>query len=369
MKSKVILLAGSGHAHLEFILALSKKEVTEHKFILLSPSRQTYYSGLIPRYISGEINSQSLTIKSADFAKKQGLDFIQDSITSIDEKNQTVDLKSGKSIKYDLLSLNIGGTTMKIPSLCPDQTIYVRPFEDFVPKWQDFIKNFKKFQNPRFIVVGGGAAAVEIATALRIKLNNNQDKKEIQSPHGEVHLISQSSRLCHNYSEKISLAIKKSLLDFKIQIHLNQPVQQIGEKKIIMINGESLDFDYIFIVTPSEPSKLIPRKVDEMLRLSPLIFAVGDGTEMQNHPRLPRSGVIAVHQGRHLILNIRNALRGGSLLQFMAPAKQLNILITGLTTARLIWGGLSLEGQWVLRLKNWIDDGYMKKFIFSKNED
>ncbi len=353
---KTVILAGSGHAHLEVIKALSPEEIVNHRFLLVSPSRQTFYSGLIPRLIAGEINENSLTINSADFAEKKGFQFIQASVLSVDQTTKNIELSSGEKISYDLLSLNIGGSATPVPTESPFSTIYLRPFDDFLPKWREIQRICSACVSPRFIVVGGGAAAVEVATALRIKLRSNQ------APKGEVHLFSKSARLCESYSEKISTSIKKSLLDQGIVVHLNQPVNQIFDKSITLSGGEKLDFDSLFMVTPTRPSTILPGKVDAQLRLSESIFAVGDGTEMAEHPHLPRSGVIAVHQGRHLAKNIRALLSDSELLSFPVKSKQLNILISGKNSARLVWGNWSYEGRWPLQLKNWIDQRYMNGF-------
>lgn len=131
-KIKTIIFAGSGHAHLEVIKGLSKSEIAQHQFILISPQKMTYYSGLIPRFISGDITAEQLTIHSADFAESKGFFFIQDSILSVDSKNNTVTLTSGKNIYFDILSLNTGGIIKKIPTESPFQTIYLRPFDDFI---------------------------------------------------------------------------------------------------------------------------------------------------------------------------------------------------------------------------------------------
>jgi NADH dehydrogenase FAD-containing subunit len=356
---KTIILAGSGHAHLEVIGAFSKTELAAHKFILISPHRQTYYSGLIPRLIAGEISTTSLTINSADFAEAKGFTYIQDSVQSVDSINNCVTLASQKKIQFDLLSLNVGGELQKITSESPLQTIYLRPFDEFMLKWHEAQKICNNQNNPKFIVVGGGAAAVEVATALRIRLNKNQAQK------GEVHLVSKGPRLCQNYSEQISASIKTSLLNFNIRVHLNEQVTEIFSKYIHLHLNKKIDFDLIFVVTPTVPSKIISEKIDSTLRISQNIFAVGDGTEMRDLPKLPRSGVIAVHQGRHLIKSIRNILLGLDPTEFQIRTKQLNILITGENTARLVWGGLSFEGTWPLHIKNWIDQHYIKKFKLS----
>jgi len=354
---KTVVLAGSGHAHLEVIKAFSNEEIAAHRFLLISPHRQTYYSGLIPRLITGEIDVSKLTIESANFAEAKGFYFLQDSVQAINYAENTVTLASGKMERFDLLSMNVGGTPKKIPSESPFNTIYLRPFDDFMPRWREVQRICSACVSPRFVVVGGGAAAVEVATALRIRLDRNQARKS------EVHLVTKGRRLCEGYTEQISDSIQRSLLDFNVQVHLNEPVNEIFSKHIRLSRGEKLAFDSIFIVTPTEPSEITSAKIDSTLRVSPNIFAVGDGTSMAGQPNLPRSGVIAVHQGRHLIQSIRNILSGQSPKDFTIQPRQLNILISGENSARLVWGNFSFEGKLPLRIKNWIDERYMRKFV------
>lgn len=359
MKNKTVVLIGSGHAHLEVIKALSIEEIAEHRFLLISPSRNTYYSGLIPRLIMGEIEEKHLTINSADYAESKGFSFIEDQVQSIDQINRSVSLKSGEKVQFDILSLNVGGTPIEIPSESPFNTVHLRPFSDFLPKWREIQRICSACMQPQFVVVGGGAAAVEVAVALKVRLNKNQAKDS------EVHLVTKGSRLCENYSENISDKIKQSLLNVGIKIYFNEPVNQIFKKNLRLRNGSCLKFDAIFIATPTNSSDLVSGKIDSKLRLSSNIFAVGDGAEMVDYPNLPRSGVIAVRQGRHLIKNIRSLLNNNELLDFLLPKRQLNILITGANSALLIWGSFYFEGLWPLRIKNWIDKKYMTSFKIS----
>lgn len=351
-----ILLIGSGHAHLEVINGLTKSETEKHQFILVSPFSETYYSGLIPRLLTGEIEPQDLTILSADYAKSKGLLFIQDSLASVDQIQKNVTLKSGQILTYDILSINIGGTPIVIPTEAPFQTINLRPFDQFLPRWKEVQKICSKCLNPTFVVIGGGSAAVEIATALRIRLNKNQAFKS------EIHLITQSSRLCVNYKEKISKAIHKNLVEMKIQVHFDEKVDLIHSKYILLKNNAQLKFDLVFVVTSTKPSNLLNDQSDSTLRISPFVFAVGDAIQMKNEPQLPRSGVIAIQQGRHLLESLRRILNGQKPLSFKIKSKQINILISKENSARLIWGPLHFEGALALKIKNWIDQNYIKKF-------
>jgi NADH dehydrogenase FAD-containing subunit len=356
---KTIILAGSGHAHLEIIKYFSPQEISEHEFILISPYRQTYYSGLIPRLIAGQIETSDLTINSADFAEKKGFQFIQDSVVSVNQVENTVQLMGGKSIHFDILSMNIGGTPLLIDSEPSSYPTYLRPFDRFLPDWQQFQKNGFTKPNPAFIVVGGGAAAVEVASALRIRLEQNNQA-------GAIHLVSNGSRLCQSYSEEISTAIQQSLINCGIQVHLNEAVNHISENFIILSTGERKYFDSIFVVTPTAPSKIIHQKINSCLQISSCIFSAGDGTAMSDYPHLPRSGVMAVHQGQHIAQSLRRILSNQIPLHFQMKNSHLNILITGKNKARLVWGNFSIEGYLPLFLKNWIDQRYVQTFTSDK---
>jgi NADH dehydrogenase FAD-containing subunit len=353
---KTIILAGSGHAHLEIIKSLSEKEISESRFCLISPHRQTYYSGLIPRLIAGQINSEKLTIQSADFAEAKQIEFIQDFVTEVDQSASSLILSSGRTMQYDLLSLNLGGTAAHLDSQSPNETIYLRPFDTFMAKWREIEKSIETRKIQKFVVIGGGAAAVEVATALRIRLNTKC------AGQGDITLVSKSARLCEGYSKKISASILENLMSFKIDVRLNEPIEKIMTKHLVLKGGAELDFDSVFVVTPTLPSKMITGQIDSKLFLSSKVLAAGDCTTMSERPGLPRSGVIAVHEGRHLVQTIRDILSGHEPKDFRIPARQLNILISGEETARFVWGSLSLEGRWPLRLKNWIDERYINKF-------
>jgi NADH dehydrogenase FAD-containing subunit len=353
---KKVVLVGSGHAHLEILKELTIEETAKHQFFLISPHRLTFYSALIPRLIAGEIEAPSLTIHSANYAERKGIRFLQDEVQSIDQKQRILNLKSGDRIQFDLVSINIGGTPFPIPTKAPLNTVYLRPFDAFLEKWREIQRTCSTCINPRFVIIGGGAAAVEVATALRIQLNKNQAEKS------QVHLVSKGPRLCENYCPQISEKIRRSLLKNNIKVHLNEKVDHIDDKVVKLKHGDDLEFDTVFVVTPSLPARIISGKVDSKLQLSANIFASGDGTEMADHPLLPKSGVIAVHQGRHLAQSIRAALMGIEPSPFPVKARQLNILITGKDSARLVWGNFSIEGKWPLRMKNRIDQRYMASF-------
>ncbi len=362
MKNKTVILAGSGHAHLEVIKALSRAEISKHRFILVSPTRDTYYSGLIPRLLNGEIDDSKLKIQSAKFAEAKGFEYIEDSIRTINRRENCVLLRSGRTEPFDFLSMNIGGTPRKFPTESPSTTIYLRPFDDFIPSWRAIESSFSAGASPRFVVVGGGAAAVEVATALQLRINRSPSKR------GNVHLVTRGPRLCEGYCLEVSASIFASATKLGIHVHCGETVTKILDQHLLLRDGKQLDFDFIFIATPTEPSAELTDQTDSSLRLSANIFAAGDCTAMKDHPDLPRSGVTAVHQGRHLAISLRAVLNGETPTAFVPRKRLVNILLSGDRTGRFVWGDLSFEGKLALHIKDWIDDQYMKSFRLPTEE-
>jgi NADH dehydrogenase FAD-containing subunit len=358
MTPKTVVLAGSGHAHLEVIKEIPQEQLAKHRFILVSPFEKTYYSGLIPKLISADINTQKLTIESAAYAQAKGFEFIKSSVESIDQKQNKITLKNGETLNFDILSLNIGGTPQEIKTMSPLTTVHLRPFDNFIQGLERINKTIENINRPRFIVVGGGPAGVEVAVALKTRFNKNQKLG------AEVFILTEGERLCATYSELISKKILYKIISIGIDVYFNEPVSEIFDQFILLKSGKKLEFDFILIVTPTKPSPLISKPVDNSLRLAPNIFAIGDCTKMKNYSKLPRSGVTAVHQGKHLAQSICQLLEGTSPKDFKPKKNSLNILITGEDIARAIWGtSYSVESKLLFKIKNWIDTNYMQKFV------
>lgn len=353
---KQILLVGSGHSHLEVLKALSISEVKSHRFTLISPEKETVYSGLIPRFMMGEILSHDLLIPSAQFAESKGVHFIQDTLVAFDSNQKMATFNSGRTLNFDILSVNIGGRTDTIETETPASTVYLRPLPNFLDSWQEVQRICNTCLRPQFVIVGGGPSAVEIATALRTHLFKNQAKGS------EVHIVTKGSRLCEKYSERVSLSLLKALRMNNIKVHFNEPISKIYSHFIDLRSGEKLKFDKIFLALPTHPPQITDMPVDDTLMWKNNIFFAGSCSIMKNHPQLPSSGVTAVHQGRHLAINIKRLLRGLPAIPFSPKYFQLNILITGQNKARFIYNNMSFEGALALKIKNKIDLNYIKSF-------
>jgi selenide, water dikinase len=91
------------------------------------------------------------------------------------------------------------------------------------------------------------------------------------------------------------------------------------------------------------------------------LFAAGDTIAFPTR-ELPKSGVYAVRAGPVLADNIRRRLTGRRLRPFRPQREALYLVSTGERHALGARNGLTVEGTWVWRWKDWIDRRFMRKF-------
>ncbi len=361
---KTILLVGAGHANLEIIKGLNEEDIKKDKFILISPNETSIYSGLLSRYLMGDLLEADLKIKLADYAKSKNIEFICAEVLKVDRASKSVLLSNGICVNYDIISINLGGTPVGIKSEAPASTIYLKPLNCFIDKWNEIEKKMFDHGNQSFVIVGGGAAAVEVAASIKVRLIRNK------SQGGVIHLITKGARLGESYSDRVSILLLQALNKLGVRVHFEEDVQMIHDKFLILKNGEKLNFDYVLISTALRPVEVqfeppldnaIPQ-VNIRLEISDSVFGSGDFVTMKDYPALPKSGVIAVLQGKHLIKSIRRQIRGLMPLKFVPPKNQLNILLTGADSALATKGLFYWQGTISKSIKFWIDQGYMSSF-------
>jgi selenide,water dikinase len=107
--------------------------------------------------------------------------------------------------------------------------------------------------------------------------------------------------------------------------------------------------------------------VDDTLRsgVDSAIFAAGDAASLRRFPQTPKSGVYAVRQGPVLARNLKLALTGAGPERFQhyrPQPRSLVLINTGDGKAILSYGAIALTARWVMRQKDRIDRGFMRRF-------
>lgn len=369
---KCLVLVGGGHAHLSVLRSLARKKLSKLEIILISPNSYQNYSGMVPGWMAGHYSKLQFQINLQTLAQRANIRLIVNRVTGINADKCLVYLPENNQIKYDLLSVDIGCETdlSKLGAL-QDRLLPIRPLDSFIKNWSQILSKKQSKSDYRLVVVGGGAAGVELALAARYSFEHSNNKYDS----GHVDLVASESGLLTEFSPKIQRYIKKILFEAGITVHYLKATGT--EEGLMLSNGKLLTADCVIAATGTraphwlQESKLMLDKngyitVDGCHRSQshPNVFATGDISSRQDSA-ISRSGVHAVHAGPILFSNLLAILNGEQLTTYHPRKYSLYILACGPRYAIASWGKWSIQGQLVWYLKDWIDQHFVKKFTAS----
>jgi NADH dehydrogenase FAD-containing subunit len=241
----------------------------------------------------------------------------------------------------------------------------VRPVDAFMEQWSNFLEAKASASKMHVAVVGGGAAGVELALAIRASLSR-------LFPHAHVSLVTPEHGFLSGHASAVRQSALAKLSKRGIPVRF---AEAVGEADgLLLSNGAHLPVDCVIAATGSRAPRWLARSglarsngdyvaVGPDLRCisHPSIFAAGDIIDRVDRD-LPRSGVHAVKAGPVLAANLRAALCGGSLRHYMPRTRTLYILATGDRRAILSWGNFTLSGSFAWHLKDRIDRRFVKRY-------
>ena len=316
----------------------------------------TPYSGMLPGHVAGSYDWRDIHIDLGPLARFAGARLIEDEAIALDPQRRRIQLQGHPELRFDLLSINTGA----VPEQTTGYGVPVKPIGRFLPQWQRVRQTLTP--GARVGLVGGGAGGVELALAMRRVL-----------PASNAVLLF-TERVLPGGSERLRRATLRVLARAGIELLQDFRVVAAGPGAVTAADGRVVSVDHLFWVTrvaaPDWPAAaglatddLGFIAVDRQLRSvsHPEVFAAGDIAALQGQNR-PKAGVYAVREGPILADNLRRALRGERLREFRAQRRFLAILGTGDDRAIASRGAWVLEGAWVWRWKDWIDQRFMARF-------
>ncbi|HEY9690807.1 MAG TPA: FAD-dependent oxidoreductase [Oculatellaceae cyanobacterium] len=373
---KNLVLIGGGHSHAIALKLFGINPISGVQLTLITECIDTPYSGMLPGHVAGFYTHEQCHINLSSLTQFAQTNLIVDQAISLDLEKDLVICANHPPVPFDLLSINIGSTPTREPVLgATEYAIPVKPVKQFLAVWNELLEKFTKNpQKPISVsIVGGGAGGVELAMAMRSRLD--QILKNSQQPRDllKIHLCHRDAELIPHHNRWVRSHVQKILSQKGIQLHLGEKVNQVQPHQLKCESGLTIDSDYIFWVTQaSAPSWLQSAGlatdngfvlVDDTLQsLShPHIFASGDIATMLNYPR-PKAGVFAVRQGKPLFKNWQQALLGKPLKPYIPQKQYLSLIGTGDKSAIASWGVCGCASPLLWRLKDQIDRNFMLQF-------
>ncbi len=385
---KEVLLIGGGHTHALLLTMWAKMPTEGVRITLISPSVLTPYSGMLPGLIAGHFTHAQTHIDLPRLCQYAGVRFIQCSVSGVDADQQIAYLQHRPPISYDIASINTGITPDLRTQGSATFTTPIKPIANLYERW---LALFSKLQAPsateqstRIAVVGGGAAAVELALALASRLA----REPTTSSRTQLALIHDKSGLPQGYPATVQRSIKRQLKHFNIEIVEHFFVTKIEQEnantsRLTSTDGKTQFANEIFWSTQGRGADWISNSglpvdsngflsINSALKVvhTKNLFGCGDCATIIGQPR-PKAGVFAVRQAPTLYRNLIASLKGKPLTPHKSQKSFLSIITGGDKWAVAAKGGVPLYTPLPLlawHWKRWIDRRFMAKFVPPKRQ-
>lgn len=359
---KTIILVGGGHSHLHCLKKLIENQDDNVKWILISPSRYQYYSGMFSGYTEGIYSLEETRIDLERLCEDAGCKFVESTVLSIDPVQQHLLTDKGDILTYDFVSFDIGSRndSLEIEGL-HEHNLPIKPNYRF-PEQIEKLHNSRKA-----VFIGGGAASIEMALSLKAWKVDNGFKDHLVT-------VVHSSPLLEKAGSHSSKKITGLTLSKGVELHQGR-IKKVDETRVYADDGARIDYDeVIFLGGPKAPplfgSSILPTDEKGYLMVNsylqsveyPNVFGTGDCATLKDFPDTPKNGVTAVRQGPFLWKNLNGAAANGKIIPFDPQKRYLAIMSVGDKEGFLTYGSFSLVSGWAWRLKNWIDVRFVRRY-------
>ena len=371
VKLRHLVLLGGGHAHIGVLRMLGMHPEPDLKVTLVSPSRETPYSGLLPGVVGGHSPEQDLYIDLGRLCQFAGADLVLATATAIDPGSSEIELRNRPNLAYDYLSIDVGIEPALTDLAEFDEALVpVKPIAGFMARFNLVYEQYRG--GGAFAIVGAGAAGLELAFALNHRLGIKAEKNGLPKP--VLYLCQAAAELLPEAPPRLRAKAKNALAAQGIQFQPQFRAVRQGAGQLASASGAVLEVDQVFWATGAAPQAFLQNSdlagtpsgyiaVNAQLQSisHPNVFAVGDAADMVEQAR-PKAGVYAVRQAPVLFKNLVRMHRGQSLIRFKPQQRVLSLISLGEQTALGYKGPFWGWGRSLWRLKRRIDYKFLDSF-------
>lgn len=223
-------------------------------------------------YLAGTASEASNPLRTADFYNQHDIELqLSTRVVSIDTASQHVQLENGGRVVYDALLLATGAepVRLELPGEDLPHVHYLRTLAD------SRALVAKAIGSKRAVVLGASFIGLEVASSLRARNIEVQVIAPEKVPMEKIlgRQVGEFTRALHE--------------QHGVRFHLGTTATRIGEHRVTLANGDSLEADLVVIGVGVRPATLLAQQaglafdrgvaVNEYLQTSvPGVFAAGD---------------------------------------------------------------------------------------------
>jgi selenide,water dikinase len=360
-----LLLIGGGHAHLAVLEIFARHPRGDVELTLVSAETAAFYSGMVPGVIAGHYAAAEAQIPLAPLAKAAGATFLHDEVTVLDVEARAAYRSRGAAIAFDVVSLDLGSTPARTLTADDAATIVpVKPVEAMLAAWRSIEDRASRERGLQMTTVGGGLGGIELTLAMAHRL---------RATGARFCIVTRDATIAAALPAQAQALIARVLADRGIEIVTHFEAKRATSGQIFAADGGSVPGDVVFLASHAAPAGWLAPSglavdadgfvaVNETLQsLShPFVFAAGDVAAFAIG-RLPKSGVVAVRQGRTLARNLWSLIDGVPLEAYRPQRDWLALVGTGDAHAIAVRGRFALYGKFFWRLKRAIDRRFVER--------
>jgi NADH dehydrogenase FAD-containing subunit len=403
MSPKTTLLIGGGHTHVVVLREWIKGNKPAGSVTLISEGDYQYYSGMLPGMVSGFYKPEECRIDLAELCAQAVVRFIKARAAALDVDQKIVTLDSGERIEFDQISLDTGSKTRAPKVVDADGNLVncssldtgsaaegVLPVKPLALSFSVLCDLSQAQTASSVTVVGGGAAGVELALALKHRLKKQGGDQPVNLVVGAELLSDQHQRVETLAAQALkqsgvvvyegrAVVEAESVGEARGQIISDQGGETEAYREVdnrrhladlvtLKVGSERITHTWVISASGAAPPDWLSGSgltldqgfvaVDQFHRSvsHPEVFAAGDVCARQD-VTMARSGVHAVRAARALAHNLTSE----EPIAYEPKKHSLYLLSLGAREAIFSFGAVSFRGRWVWRLKDWIDRQFIDK--------
>jgi NADH:ubiquinone reductase (H+-translocating) len=316
MKKKILIIGcGFAGCFAGYFLSRHKKDL---EVTMIDRKETLDFLPMLPDVVGRGIDPEFLTYPINTLTSRLGVTFINDEVKSIDLNNNMV-ITSRNSLGYDYLLISSGSETNFYGN---DQIRKYSYKLDSAADIKTITAAISKKGFASYIISGGGYTGVEIASGLRMFLNE-------KSLHKKIIIVERAASILGPLPEWMKEYTLNNLKNnLGINIITNTVVDTVAEEKVILSNGQTFEPAMLIWVAGVRTADFIQNlnleknpqgriKVDEYLKIKDNCFIAGDCAYIHHGDGYLRMAVqFAIYQSLTAASNIISSIRGGRLRRY-----------------------------------------------------
>ena len=354
MRTRVVL-CGTGHAHLLVLEHFARTPDPDMELHLVSQGQEQVYSSRVSGFLAGALSREQTLLPLTGLARAAGATLHPQGAHRVCTRERWLELEDGSRLDYDFASLNVGAGLRREGLSEPHTRVQtLRPIANALALRMDLARE-------GVLVVGGGAAGVELAFCLRARTD------------APTVLVTSSERVPAGSSAREDACVRRILGRKGIEV-IRGRVSQLHADAAELTSGVRMRYGLALWATGAAPPSLLSRTdaalsdagflaVHPTLQSTsaPTLFGAGDCVDFVSGRAPGKSGVYSVREGPVLARNLRAVVHGRKLQPYRPQRQALYILDVGDGTGIALGHGVPWHGRRALALKRRLDVTFIKR--------